>query len=78
MENLIPILALLACPVAMGMMMWMMARGNKSADRSGGDRHASAAPLSLEQLREEQTRLAAQIDRRVQVEASSSPTRSAS
>ena len=58
-------LAVLACPVGMGLMMWMMARGNRS------DRHANrqappatpTQPASLELLREEQLRLSSEIDR---------------
>lgn len=61
--------ALLACPVGMGVMMWMMGRGN----RSRGNEQASEAqsqvstsssqPPSLEVLREEQQRLSEEIER---------------
>ena len=57
-------LALLACPVGMGVMMWVMARGTKSTD---GPRRAAQPdperPASIEVLREEQRRLADEIDR---------------
>lgn len=57
MEALIPTLALLACPVGMGVMMWFMMRGSKSRSAHTGARSASVA-----ELREEQRRLAAEID----------------
>jgi hypothetical protein len=54
-------LAILACPVGMGLMMWMMARGSK---RQGADRppDADRSP-SLEVLKEEHRRLGDQIER---------------
>ena len=55
MEFLAP-LALLACPVGMGLMMWFMSRGM-------GDRKRDTQPGSIEDLRAEQARLAAQVER---------------
>ena len=60
MEFLAP-LALLACPVGMGLMMWFMSRGM-------GDRKRDAQPGSIDDLRADQARLAAQIDRLVHTE----------
>ncbi len=58
METLIPTLALLACPVGMSAMMWFMMRGSKSGSPSSSSRSPSLA-----ELREEQRRIAADIDR---------------
>lgn len=69
MEGILLPLALLACPVGMGLMMWFMAKGTK---RQRGGENIAAQPRSLEQLREEQRRLDAEIDR---IEGSGEPTR---
>ncbi len=53
-------LALLACPVGMGVMMWMMGRGKK---REAAESARPAQPASVELLREEQRRLGDEIDR---------------
>ena len=55
MEFLYP-LALLACPVGMGLMMWFMAKGMKGGDQK-------KAPSSPDDLRAEQQRIAEQLDR---------------
>ncbi len=59
MQTLIPSLALLACPVGMGLMMWFMAKGMRNdSSRSEGP---STTPVG--HLREEHRRLGAEIDR---------------
>ena len=55
MSELLPVLV---CPVVMGVMMLMMSRGSRRERRE-----QDAQPASLEVLREEQRRLAAEIDR---------------
>lgn len=54
-------LALLACPVAMGIMMWVMGRGMRKQEKPVPPATA-AQPPSIEALRDEQRRIAAQID----------------
>lgn len=61
-------LVLLACPVGMGLMMWFMARGM-------GDRKTDAKPSSIDDLRAEQARLAAQIERLEGTDTSGQPER---
>ena len=60
MENLLPGLAVLACPVGMGLMMWFMAKGMRRPDSSGH------SPRSLDELRAQQRRVDAEIARREQ------------
>jgi hypothetical protein len=59
MEGAVLALALLACPVGMGLMMWFMSKGM----RSGEGRAEPESPASLEELRDEQARLSADIER---------------
>ncbi len=68
MEALLPTLALLACPVGMGLLMFVMARSNRSsgvdsAPTADGPGRSSDQPMSLEVLREEHLRLGEEIDR---------------
>ncbi|MGI8597145.1 MAG: hypothetical protein ACR2LY_07660 [Thermoleophilaceae bacterium] len=50
-------LALLACPVGMGVMMWWMSRGN-TAKQPVQDKD----PRTVEELRAEQVRISSEID----------------
>jgi cell division protein FtsB len=59
MENLLLALAVLACPVGMGVMMWVMIKGQ----RNGDAQNRPAQNASLEQLRAEQQRLDSEIER---------------
>lgn len=59
MESVLVGLAVLACPVGMGVMMWFMSKGMRGRNASG----PAPASTSVEDLRAEQQRLAAEIDR---------------
>ncbi|OLT41763.1 hypothetical protein BJF85_05045 [Saccharomonospora sp. CUA-673] len=52
MESLLYTVALLACPVGMGLMMWMMRRGNGSDDKSTQVKQLRA---EVEQLKAERS-----------------------
>lgn len=54
MAQLLYPLAILACPVGMGLMMWMMMRGGKSTDTAAQDPTRTGA--------DELTRLRAEVD----------------
>lgn len=58
MESLL-LLAVLACPVGMGLMMWFMSKNTKGGPNPTG----VGGPRSVTQLRAEQSRLAAEIER---------------
>lgn len=59
--SLLTPLVVLPCPVGMGVMMWVMMKGNRSQQQSS--REPPSEPPSLELLREEQRRLSEEIDR---------------
>ncbi|PXY25395.1 hypothetical protein [Prauserella muralis] len=48
METLLLGLAVLACPVGMGVMMWMMARGHRQGCDQGSDKEQQIALLRAE------------------------------
>src|SRR4051794_21521170 len=58
-ESVFLVLAVLGRPVGMGLMMWFMAKGNKSSPQTTTTDDRS----SVEELRAEQQRLAAAIER---------------
>ncbi len=55
MESILVGLALLACPVGMGLMMWFMAKG-----MGGGDKKEKS---EVDAMRAEQQRLASEVER---------------
>jgi hypothetical protein len=58
MENLLWLLPVLACPIGMVLMMWMMGKGMGM----NAKRDEAEEPSSVEELRAEQERLSAQIE----------------
>jgi hypothetical protein len=54
------LLALL-CPIAMGLMMWFMAKGMSMGRDKGNARSESIEQRSLDELRADQERLASQL-----------------
>ena len=56
MEGVLVALAILACPVGMGLMMWFMAKGMRRSD--GSDTEGD----SLEDLRAEHRRIGGEIE----------------
>ena len=58
MESIVTSLALLACPVGMGAMMWFMMRGMKQQPAKGPEH-----PGNLTELRAEHQRLEAEVNR---------------
>lgn len=62
--ELLTSLALLACPIGMGAMMWFMMRGNKTNAASAAPaQRGPEVPPSLEALQEERRRLEQDIER---------------
>ena len=57
MSELLYLLALLACPIGMGAMMWMMSRGHGSRPQATEDRQAELVGLraEIDQLRAERS-----------------------
>ena len=60
MSQLLYVLALLACPVGMGVMTWMMSRGKPAAAEGTADKQVELARLraEIDQLRAERDRAA--------------------
>lgn len=58
MESVLIAMAVLACPLGMGLCMWMMARGMRGAHKEGG----GDSQTSVAELRREQEQIAARIE----------------
>lgn len=61
MEGILLTLAVLACPAAMGVMMWFMGKGMRGQQSAQAE--SDGAQPSLDDLRTEQRRLADEIGR---------------
>ncbi len=68
--ELLYILALLACPVGMGAMMWFMSKGMMGGNKQKDTEVSRAQGDSLEGLRDQQHKLAADIARLEEHDAS--------
>ncbi len=68
--ELLYILALLACPVGMGAMMWFMSKGMMGGNKQKGAEGPQAEATTVENLRDQQQRLAADIARLEEHDAS--------
>lgn len=53
METLLLTLVLLACPVGMGLMMWMMMRGQPTGSDHGGKQEVAELRAEIDELRSE-------------------------
>jgi hypothetical protein len=62
MENVLFALVLLACPIGMGLCMWMMAKGMRGK-KDKTEVVSTPQAASLEALQQEQQRLQSEIDR---------------
>lgn len=63
MEFLAP-LAILACPIGMGLMMWFMGKSMRKPGATDDDsQDANSRQHSLDELRDEQERLRAEVER---------------
>lgn len=62
MSSIVASLPFLACPVGMGLMMWVMMRNKKDDRPASPAPRATPAPTSVELLREEHRRLGEQIE----------------
>jgi hypothetical protein len=67
MEGVLLALALLACPVGMGLMMWFMSKGRQ--------RNEGRSPAGGDELRDEHARLSAEIARREREQSQSTGAR---